>query len=110
MAAYRSVLGHIDSVGGQAFNLGGGPANAVSLRTVLDEIGEIAGLDVPVDHADWRAGDQLYFVADTTRLSMATGWRPSISWRNGLRDLAAWVRADLGLSRTVAPEAARLRA
>ena len=38
VAAYRAVLGAIDRVSGRAFNLGGGPANAVSLRAVLDEI------------------------------------------------------------------------
>ena len=35
VAAYRAVLGAIDRVSGRAFNLGGGPANAVSLRAVL---------------------------------------------------------------------------
>ena len=32
VAAYRSVLTHIDRLAGQAFNLGGGAGNAVSLR------------------------------------------------------------------------------
>src|ERR1700704_482663 len=36
VAAYRAVLAAIDQVSGRAFNLGGGPANAVSLRVVLD--------------------------------------------------------------------------
>ena len=44
VAAYRAVLGAIGRVSGRAFNLGGGPANAVSLRAVLDEI---AMLDRP---------------------------------------------------------------
>jgi CDP-paratose 2-epimerase len=38
VAAYRAVLEDIDAVSGEAFNLGGGPANAVSLRMVLDAI------------------------------------------------------------------------
>ena len=37
VAAYRALLQQIDRVTGQAFNLGGGPDNAVSLRMVLDD-------------------------------------------------------------------------
>ena len=40
VAAYRAMLGAIERVSGRAFNLGGGPANAVSLRAVLDEIAD----------------------------------------------------------------------
>lgn len=97
IAAYRAVLAHIDTLAGRAFNLGGGPANAVSLRMVLDEITAIAGFEIPMGFSGWRTGDQLYFVADTARLTEAVGWRPTIGWRDGLRDLAEWIQADLGL-------------
>ncbi len=65
VAAYRSVLARIDRLAGKAFNLGGGPANAVSLRMVLDEIAALTGLDIPLQFAPWRTGDQPYFVSDT---------------------------------------------
>ena len=95
VAAYRAVLDRIDDVSGQAFNLGGGPANAVSLRVVLAEIGALLGFEVPVAWEEWRPGDQLYFVADATRLIEATGWRATVGWRDGLRDLARWVEGDV---------------
>jgi CDP-paratose 2-epimerase len=91
VAAYRSVLANIDKVSGQAFNLGGGPGNAVSLRMVLAEIAELTGRAPLVTHEDWRAGDQHYFVADTGKLREALGWRPAVGWREGLRDLARWL-------------------
>ena len=97
VAAYRAVLNGIDRLSGQVFNLGGGYANAVSLRIVLDEIAALTGLDIQIAHAAPRAGDQRYFVADTTRLADAVGWRAGIGWRDGLRDLLEWLRADLGL-------------
>ena len=75
VAAYRAVLGAIDRVSGRAFNLGGGPANAVSIRAVLDEIAIMTGRQVICGQAGWRSGDQLYFVADTRRLSEAVLWR-----------------------------------
>lgn len=97
VAAYRSALGRIDAVKGQAFNLGGGASNSVSLRQVLDEIAILTGRPVQVGYAEPRTGDQVYFVADTSRLASRTGWRPAVAWREGLRDLADWLTADLGL-------------
>ena len=94
VAAYRSVLARIESISGRAFNLGGGPDNAVSLLMVLDEIGRLVSRKVVVEQKEWRVGDQLYFAADTSRLRQAVGWHPSIHWRAGLADLAAWLAAQ----------------
>ncbi len=95
VAAYRGIAAAIDDLGGSAWNLGGGPDNAVSLDAVIREIGLVLGRDCEVAHEDWRSGDQLYFVADTRRLTQAMGWRAQVGWREGVRDLAAWLRADL---------------
>lgn len=95
VAAYRAVLGAIDRVSGCAFNLGGGPANAVSLCAVLDEIATVTGSELAFSREGWRTGDQLYFVADTRRLTEAVLWRPKIGWRDGLRDLANWIGAGV---------------
>jgi CDP-paratose 2-epimerase len=92
VAAYRGVLRSIDSLGGQVFNLGGGPHNSVSLQVLLKEISRILGRDVVVEYGDWRKGDQLYFVADTRKLQKAIRWKPRMAWRDGLRDLVDWVR------------------
>ncbi len=91
VAAYRAAHGGIDGVAGRAFNLGGGPANAVSLRDVLGEIGRRLGAPVTVSHHDWRPGDQPYFVADTRALRAAAGWRPRMRWRDGIGQLASWL-------------------
>jgi CDP-paratose 2-epimerase len=92
VAAYRAVLARIGALSGRAFNLGGGPANAVSLRMVLDHAAALLGRELPVADAGWRPGDQLYFVADTRRLQSATGWRPRVPWREGVARLADWLR------------------
>jgi CDP-paratose 2-epimerase len=91
VAAYRMVLSRIEQLKGQAFNLGGGPRNAVSLRSLLIEIARITGCEVELRQGDWRQGDQLYFVADTRKLEAATGWKARVAWRDGVRDLAEWL-------------------
>ncbi|MEI9406397.1 NAD-dependent epimerase/dehydratase family protein [Mesorhizobium argentiipisi] len=91
VAAYRAVLARIEDLKGQAFNLGGGPRNAVSLRTLLSEIAAITGRDIALHHELARTGDQPFFVADTRRIEAALGWRAHVPWREGVRDLASWL-------------------
>jgi CDP-paratose 2-epimerase len=99
VAAYSAVLASIETVKGKAFNLGGGPLNAISLRLLLHEIGRITASETPVTYGDWRQGDQFYFVADTRKIHSALGWTPRVSWRQGVRDLAHWLEAN-----RIAPE------
>ena len=40
--------------------------------------------------ADWRPGDQLYYVSDLGRVEEKLGWRPRLGLETGLRDLVAW--------------------
>ncbi|OWV65432.1 NAD-dependent dehydratase [Rhizobium sp. R339] len=94
VAAYRSLLANIDRAAGNAFNLGGGPRNAVSVLSVLREIGELTGRPVETSFGPWRAGDQFYFVANTQKLERETGWEARIGWREGLRHLAEWLIAN----------------
>jgi CDP-paratose 2-epimerase len=86
------LLAHIGEVKGQAFNLGGGPENAVSLREVLAEIATLTNSPPRLGNGAWRNGDQLYFVADTHKLQETVGWRARMGWRDGVRDLARWLR------------------
>ena len=96
VAAYRAAWARIDAVAGRAFNLGGGPANAVSLKRLIGHIETLLGRPVETRLADWRAGDQRYFVADTTAARTALGLGPAIDWRAGVAELAAWLAAGLG--------------
>ncbi|WP_240758949.1 NAD-dependent epimerase/dehydratase family protein [Lichenicoccus roseus] len=94
VSAYRAVMGSIDTLRGRAFNLGGGPSNAVSLVEVLDEIALLTGRRSALQREAWRTGDQPWFVADTRTLLAATGWQARVGWRDGLRDLAEWLQGD----------------
>ncbi len=106
VAAYLAAWLRIDAVAGRAFNLGGGPGNAVSLRRLLVHIGALIGRPVDVTFADWRAGDQRYFVADARAATAALGLRPRVPWRDGVARLARWLAAERGLPLASAPQAA----
>ena len=100
--AYIAAWHRIDRVRGRAFNLGGGPGNAVSLRQLIAHIGDLVGQDVAVQYADWRAGDQRYFVADTRAADAALGLGAKVDWREGVADLARWLAAERRLNLPIA--------
>ncbi len=99
--AYLQAWARIDRVKGRAFNLGGGPANAVSLRVLLAHIGALIGRDVDVSFSDWRAGDQRYFVADTRAAEAALGLSAKVPWRDGVASLARWLAAERGFNHPI---------
>ena len=92
--AYLAAWRNIGDVAGRAFNLGGGPENAVSLRQVLGAIGAMTGPPPRVEHRPWRAGDQRWYVSDTRRATVMLGLRPPMPWKKGLASLADWLRRD----------------
>ncbi|MCV0397211.1 MAG: NAD-dependent epimerase/dehydratase family protein [Rhizobiaceae bacterium] len=98
VAAYRAVYRSMKPGQAVRYNLGGGVGNAVSLRMVLARIAELLGRKPVVEHEGWRCGDQEYFVADTRRLTRATGWRPSIGWHEGLETLCTWLIENRGIA------------
>lgn len=106
--AYLAVWRRIDRVAGRAFNLGGGPRNAVSLRTLIARIGELVGTEPDVRFEDWRAGDQRYFVADTRAARAALGLAEATPWRTGVARLAQWLAQERGFDiESAAPLQAR---
>ncbi len=106
--AYLQAWRHIDAVKGRAFNLGGGPDNAVSLRELIEHIGELIGHEVELHWSDWRAGDQRYFVADTRAAETALDLAPKVDWRTGVAHLARWLASERRLNLPIAAERERL--
>jgi CDP-paratose 2-epimerase len=89
--AFLIASASIDRLSGRVFNIGGGPANAISL---LDLIGIIRHLDrraPSLSWESWRTGDQKYYVSDTSSFRRATGWRPQVPALSGVRALRCWL-------------------
>ncbi len=81
---------------GQAFNIGGGLGNTISLIELLDLIGTLQNRQPQVQMDDWRVGDQRYYVSDTRRFKAATGWAARVSVREGVRRLYEWLKEAHG--------------
>jgi CDP-paratose 2-epimerase len=90
--AFLAAERGIEKISGQAFNIGGGVSNTLSLLELVDRIGLLMGAPPAVSFSAWRPGDQRYYVSSTRAFGEATGWFPKISVREGIERLHRWVR------------------
>ena len=81
----------IDSLKGEAFNMGGGPDNATSLHELLERMPRLTGRAAERVYDEWRPGDQPWYVSDTRRFAERTGWRPRVGIEEGLARLCRWL-------------------
>ena len=94
--AYLAAWRAIEAVNGMAFNLGGGARNAVSLRQVLQAIEHLVERPVATAFEAWRPGDQRYYVSDISAARKALRLPEPTAWRDGMADLADWLRGPNG--------------
>ena len=84
--AMLKAVNRIDRTAGQVYNLGGGPANTISVWAELQ--GLLASLvdDVPkAQYGPWRPGDQRIYVSDIRKAREQLDWAPKVTIAEGLR-------------------------
>jgi CDP-paratose 2-epimerase len=92
--ALMLARGSAHELAGHAFNIGGGPANTVSLLELVAMLAELTGEAPEVSMSPWRQGDQRYYVSDARAFERATGWRPTVDPVHGVAALYAWLGAS----------------
>ncbi|HEX8270576.1 MAG TPA: GDP-mannose 4,6-dehydratase [Flavobacterium sp.] len=95
--AFMLAQKNIDKISGNAYNIGGGPENTISLVEILDIMKEKTGKSMDISFEDWRTGDQQYYVSDTTKFHKATGWKPKYSVTEGVEALMEWLCESRGI-------------
>ena len=94
ITAFEAAIEHIDVSQGQAYNLGGGPQNTLSLMELVDQLEHDQGHPMSVSFDDWRPGDQKVYVSDIRKAGRELKWTPQIGVGVGLADLRQWVAAN----------------
>jgi CDP-paratose 2-epimerase len=92
--AFLLVRENMDKVSGEAFNMGGGVSNTISLLELCNLIGEIGGTKPDISFDDWRPGDQKYYVSDFNKFTQFTGWTPKVGTREGVERLFQWLKEN----------------
>ncbi|WVH09077.1 MAG: UDP-glucose 4-epimerase [Fluviibacter phosphoraccumulans EoVTN8] len=93
--AYIQAFDNIDSISGEAFNIGGGVNNTLSLKELIHLIETESGNKIDFDEADWRPGDQKVFVCNISKANEKFGWKPKINVQSGLKQLYNWTNKNL---------------
>lgn len=99
--AYEMAAEQIERISGHVYNIGGGPAQGMSLLELLAHLERMLGKPVPRTFGQWRPGDQPVFVCDISKAREELGWEPTVAVEAGVRRLHEWVMENRDLFATV---------
>lgn len=89
---YFGAVQAIDKTRGQAFNMGGGIENSLSLLELFAILEDELKIKLNYRQLPWRASDQRVFVADTSKAQKLFGFKPKVDKYTGVREMIAWVK------------------
>lgn len=89
---YYTVLENIDKMKGNAYNIGGGFENSLSLLELFDILEKELNVKLNYKCLPPRESDQRVFVADIGKVSNACGWTPKVDKLTGIRKMINWVK------------------
>jgi len=84
---YFEAFNQIDHIAGNAFNIGGGMENSLSLLELFQFLEEKLSIKLNYEITPWRKSDQKIFVANNQKASKLIGWQPNVDKFNGIGHL-----------------------
>ena len=91
ISLYFSSLENKTLVSGNAFNVGGGIDNSLSLLELFSALEKLVDVELRYEQLPVRSSDQRVFVANSEKLKDITAWRPLVSKESGLEKMLEWV-------------------
>lgn len=88
---YLAALTNIDQAKGQAFNIGGGIENSLSLLELFTLLENIANTKLNYIQLPVRESDQRVFIADLAKAKQRLKWQPIVSVQDGVKKMVEWV-------------------
>ena len=90
VTCYLAAHQHVAHSKGQAFNIGGGYENSMSLRELFLHLEKELNVTLNPTQLPWRANDQKYFVANNDKSFKFLQWFPKMTKEQGIADAIAW--------------------
>jgi CDP-paratose 2-epimerase len=94
ISLYYSSLESKHKISGEAFNVGGGIENSLSLLELFKILESLVGCTLRYENLAVRSSDQRVFVADSSKLSAITNWKPQVSSIDGVEKMIKWLMSQ----------------
>ncbi|MFA6150748.1 MAG: GDP-mannose 4,6-dehydratase [Chitinophagaceae bacterium] len=91
---YISVIDNIETMKGKVFNIGGGMSNSLSLLELFQILESELGIKMNYTRLEPRESDQKVFIADITKVTAATGWKPEVDRVSGVKKMLQWLQSS----------------
>ena len=91
ISLYFAAVENIVAARGNAFNVGGGIANSLSLLELFRLLEGFSGVQLNYQKLAARESDQRVFVADISKTKKLLGWEPVVSAQDGVGRMFDWV-------------------
>lgn len=88
---YFSAVENINKAKGQAFNIGGGIENSLSLLELFELLEKVTKVNLKYTRLPVRESDQRVFVADIAKAKKILRWEPMVSSQEGVVRMVEWV-------------------
>lgn len=88
---YFKTVENIEKAKGEAFNIGGGMENSLSLLELFSILEKELDIKMRYKKLPWRESDQKVFVADIKRVKKKISWKPIISKHIGIKKMLKWI-------------------
>ncbi len=88
---YFKTVDNIDTVKGQAYNIGGGAGNSLSVLELVHHLEQLFDVKLKFELLPKRQSDQKIFIANNQKISKKTSWSPQISKEIGLKKMIDWL-------------------
>jgi CDP-paratose 2-epimerase len=87
----------IKKLSGEAYNVGGGTKNIISLLELISILEELTGRKISYKFSDWRPADQKVYYSDIRKVNKELGWSPKVGFREGIEKTFDWVSENKSL-------------
>ena len=88
---YFLAAKNIDKVRGNAFNIGGGMGNSLSLIELFNILEKKLNINIEYSMLDFRKSDQKVFIADNNKIKSLINWNQKIDKDKGIDDMLKWL-------------------
>jgi dTDP-glucose 4,6-dehydratase len=83
-----------------------GPAEPISIRSVVEMTARSLGIafEELCEVTEDRLGQDARYWLDSSRIQKELGWKPEISWEEGLKEMVSWGKEFLPEIRNLSPD------